>query len=42
MAKIDYVGDWAVLMGPLFVETPVAECWARTEPPGASRSDAFQ
>lgn len=31
MAKIYYVGDWAVLMGPLFAETPFNYCWKGTE-----------
>ncbi|MBI3836431.1 MAG: hypothetical protein HY288_00675 [Planctomycetia bacterium] len=31
MAKIYYVGDWAVLMGPLFAETPFNYTWKGTE-----------
>ncbi len=31
MAKVYYVGDWAVLMGPLFAETPFNYTWKGTE-----------
>ncbi len=31
MAKIYYAGDWAVLMGPMFAETPFNYTWKGTE-----------
>ena len=31
MSKIYYVGDWAVILGPLFVETPFNYTWKGTE-----------
>jgi uncharacterized membrane protein len=31
MAKIYYVGDWAVMLGPLFAETPFNYAWKGTD-----------
>jgi uncharacterized membrane protein len=31
MANVYYVGDWAVLMGPMFAETPFNYAWKGTE-----------
>jgi len=31
MAKIYYAGDWAILMGPMFAETPFNYAWKGTE-----------
>lgn len=31
MAKIYYVGDWAVMLGPMFAETPFNYAWKGTD-----------